>query len=88
MHVIPKETLKKPDRSDLELSAEMEPAPSPCMAECCSLWGRNGKDRVDLGSVLWKRGVCSVPVLLGSSVRLSGSTRSWPGVEQPSSSPC
>lgn len=44
MHVIPKETLKKPDRSYLELSAEMEPVPSLCMAECCSLWGRNGSD--------------------------------------------
>lgn len=61
---------------------------SVCMAECCSLWGRDGSDRVDLGCVLWKRGVCSMPVLLGSSVRLSGSTRSWPGVEQPSPSPC
>lgn len=30
MHIIPKETLKKPDRSYLELSAETEPAPSLC----------------------------------------------------------
>lgn len=62
----------------------MEPAPSLCMAECCSLWGRNGNDSgfgvhaleawcLQRASATWKQ--CEV----------IWSTRSWPGVEQPSS---
>lgn len=70
MHIIAKETLRKPDRSYLELSAEMEPAPSLCLAECCSLWAGMAMTEwiwaVCSGNVVSAACQCSLEAVSGS----------------------